>query len=178
MRMLLHKFDSNLTHSIQAWPDWVQPFMMVVTSVGQPAVTLAIAFAISALGLMRANVPLVVSGLVAAGTLGVGTLLKILLHRDRPITDYVLMMRFETFSFPSGHSLGSMVSFGLLAYLLWHFLPHPWGLVLIGVLTLLIFFIGVSRIYLGAHYPSDVLAGWLVGSVALVIIIFVIQPKL
>ena len=178
MRMLLHKFDSSLTHSILTWPDWVQPFMLVATSIGQPLVTLTVAFAISAVGLMRANVPLVISGLTAAGTLGIGTLLKILLHRDRPITDYVLMMRYETFSFPSGHSLGSMVSFGLLAYLLWHFLPHPWGLVSAGILALLIFSVGISRIYLGAHYPSDVLAGWLLGSVALVIIIFVIQPKL
>ena len=64
------------------------------------------------------------------------------------------------FSFPSGHAMGSMVFYGLLA--LWT--EKRW---LRWVLGALIFFIGLSRSYLGVHYPHDVIAGWLLGIIYL-----------
>jgi undecaprenyl-diphosphatase len=71
--------------------------------------------------------------------------------------------------FPSGHALVSMVIYGLLAYLAWHHLGHPvlrWSAV--GLLGALVFLIGLSRVYMGRHYPSDILAGWLLGALWLV----------
>ena len=68
-------------------------------------------------------------------------------------------------SFPSGHSLGSLVIFGLLAYLLALLLPNWRGrVVAVAGTALLVFLIGFSRIYLGAHYFSDVLGGFCVGA--------------
>lgn len=104
--------------------------------------------------------------------------MKLLLHRDRPLTEYVAQMHFETFSFPSGHSTGSMVAYGLLAYVAWQIAPSPWNYIAVAIGVGIILLVGVSRIYLGAHFPSDVVAGWLLGALGLFVIIFVIQPKL
>lgn len=178
MPPLLHQFDHQVTTSIQRWPDWMHPVMLWVTFIGQPVFTVGIGIIIIGIAWTRSNVRLALAGGTVLLTIGLGTLLKLLFSRERPITDYVLAMRFETFSLPSGHALGSTVAYGLLAFLVWHLLPAPWSYIVGSLLILLIIAIGLSRIYLGAHYPSDVIAGWLLGAVALAIIIFVIQPRL
>ena len=70
------------------------------------------------------------------------------------------------FSFPAGHVESLVAIFGFLMYLSWHLLPERnW----VRWLTLFVYgfiltFIGVSRVYLGVHYPSDVVAGWVLGA--------------
>lgn len=103
---------------------------------------------------------------------------KFTFQRERPATGYVEEMLIQSYSFPSGHSAGSMVTYGLLAFLALHALPAPWGVVCAVVLGLLILSIGISRIYLGAHFASDVIGGWLVGAIGLAIIILLIKPSL
>jgi len=62
-------------------------------------------------------------------------------------------------SFPSGHAMLSFVVFGMLAYLLWRHFPKPLiRAITFAVAALLILGIGVSRVYLGVHYPSDIIA--------------------
>jgi undecaprenyl-diphosphatase len=97
--------------------------------------------------------------------------LKLFLHRTRPDTLYVTTMRFKSYSFPSGHAFGTTLIYGLLIYLVHNALQAPWNylLVLFGMITIIT--IGLSRIYLGAHFPSDILGGWLLGLLFLLIII-------
>ena len=76
------------------------------------------------------------------------------------------------YSFPSGHSMVSAAFYGFLIYLIYKNVKNKylkWGL--ITILSLLVFLIGVSRIYLGVHYTSDVLAGFLVAISYLIIFI-------
>ncbi|HEY0016573.1 MAG TPA: phosphatase PAP2 family protein [Longimicrobium sp.] len=63
----------------------------------------------------------------------------------------------HTYSFPSGHAMGSMALVAALAVLAWPTRWRWWAIALGGVFTLLV---GFSRVYLGVHFPSDVVAGW------------------
>lgn len=62
-----------------------------------------------------------------------------------------------TLSFPSGHAMGSMALVAALVVLLW---PTKWRYPMLGLGAVFVVMVGLSRIYLGVHYPSDVLAGW------------------
>lgn len=88
-------------------------------------------------------------------------ILKRILQRPRPIEYRIID---ETgYSFPSGHSMISMAFYGFLIYLLYKHAKNKyikWSGIII--LSLLIVLIGISRIYLGVHYTSDVLAGFLI----------------
>jgi membrane-associated phospholipid phosphatase len=74
-------------------------------------------------------------------------------------------VREEYYSFVSGHSMGSTVAYALVAYLLCLVLPKRWQrLTAVALLTLLVLAIGFSRIYLGAHYFTDVIGGFALGT--------------
>jgi membrane-associated phospholipid phosphatase len=111
---------------------------------------------------------------VTGGLLDLG--LKDLFQRPRPPLPN-LVIKERNWGFPSGHSMGSMIGYGLLAYLLVLFQLHRrWTRVAaITVLTLLVLLIGFSRIYLHAHYFSDVLAGFAAGAVWLAVCISCIE---
>jgi undecaprenyl-diphosphatase len=97
------------------------------------------------------------------GALVLDLSLKYAFHRHRPIPFFVAVP--HTYSFPSGHSLFSFCFYGVLAGLLAGRIGSRLGRVLIWTLAaLLVAAIGLSRIYLGVHYPSDVIAGYLAAS--------------
>jgi undecaprenyl-diphosphatase len=85
-------------------------------------------------------------------------LLKVLFHRPRPEVFFNLVPA-ETYSFPSGHSFVPAVYFGLLAVILARGAGARAGVIVLAGL------LGLSRVYLGYHYPSDVLAGWALAAV-------------
>lgn len=75
------------------------------------------------------------------------------------------------YSFPSGHSMTGLVFFGLIIWLCHKKFKGPLPI----ILSLLIFLIGFSRIYLGVHYPTDVLAGWLLGAAFLTLVTIILS---
>lgn len=96
--------------------------------------------------------------------------LKIIVQRPRP-TEYRIINE-AGYSFPSGHSMVSMAFYGFLIYLIYKNIKNKYlKISLIVILSLLIVMIGISRIYLGVHYTSDVCAGFLVSLSYLIIYI-------
>lgn len=167
MKALLHEFDSRTTKDIQRWPHWVRPAMLLATLVGQPVFTVGTATLIAGIGWGAASVNLFFAGIIALITFGISTLAKLYFRRDRPVTEYVERMFLETYSMPSGHATGAVASYGLLALIICQMVPSLWQYFVAGVFTAAIVLIGISRIYLGAHYPSDVIAGWALGLLGL-----------
>lgn len=170
------KFDKYFLEIIRGCPLSLMPLMQAVTTLGNPAVVLAIFAGVALYGFKVSHWRLIQSSFVVAATIGLDSILKLIFHRARPNTQYVQDMLVQTFSFPSGHSCASMIGYGTLAYFALKLVPGIGGVVLAVLLVLLILAVGVSRVYLGAHYPSDVVAGWTVGLLGLMIIIFIIKP--
>ena len=103
----------------------------------------------------------------------INVLVKELIRRPRPTVDLVHVFRIlNSYSFPSGHVMFYVGFFGFLWFLAYTLLKKSWRrtalLLMYGILILLV---GVSRIYLGQHWPSDVLGAYLLGSLTLVVII-------
>jgi undecaprenyl-diphosphatase len=90
-------------------------------------------------------------------------LLKILFHRTRP--DLFRVVQETGYSFPSGHALATMCFYGMVAYLIMRTIDSWRGrLTVMTLAVVLSMLIGISRIYLGVHYPTDVIAGYAAGS--------------
>jgi undecaprenyl-diphosphatase len=101
-------------------------------------------------------------------------ILKHLFNRERPLTP--LLEPARGLSFPSGHSLMSFTFYGLMIYLVWTNIENKLlSSVLVTGLLLIILFIGISRIYLEVHYATDVIAGFCMGLMWLVLSLYVLD---
>lgn len=107
----------------------------------------------------------------------INNLIKVIIARPRPEINKLVT---ETgYSFPSGHSITSMVFYGYLVYLTYKYINNKKiKILLIIFLILLIPTIGLSRIYLGVHYASDVLCGFLLGIIYLILFISISKKYL
>jgi undecaprenyl-diphosphatase len=138
---------------------------------GQMIAVLTLVAVIVALVAGRPREAVLIVLAVVAGTLFF-EVVKLVVHRPRPPLEDARIVQGD-FSFPSGHSTLSATFYGTVAYLLTPAIRRDSLKVLVWVAAgLLIVAIGVSRVYLGVHYPSDVLAGWVAGGlwVALVVV--------
>lgn len=115
-------------------------------------------------------------GLVMAGTACANIVLKLFFERQRPDL-WQQIVEEVTFSFPSGHAMGSMAIGLSIITLTWN---TKWRTLIVLATTTYIIFIGFTRLYLGVHYPSDILAGWILsaGWVALLIILLRVSDRL
>ncbi len=93
------------------------------------------------------------------GAVSLNPLLKQVFARPRPEA-FPHMMAVHTYSFPSGHTVAATALYGFLALTLWRVGKKPWAL----LAALWVLLVAFSRVYLGVHYPSDVLGGLAFGS--------------
>lgn len=120
-------------------------------------------------------------GIAIISNLGIVTILNQLLKRilQRPRPEEFRIINESGYSFPSGHSMVSMAFYGFLIYLIYKNIKNKYlKWTLITVLSLLIISIGISRIYLGVHYTSDVLAGFLIAVSYLIVYISMVNKFL
>jgi undecaprenyl-diphosphatase len=163
----VHSFDVTAMRWAQNLPAPLAWLMPVATFVGLPGIMAAVGIVVAALLWIRGIQPTAQAFVVASASLLIPTIIKQFVGRVRPDTLYAAGI--HSSSFPSGHAFDAVVILGLIAYLAWQFRYGP-GIAL--GLILLAFLIGLSRIYLGAHYPSDVLGGWVLGGLTLAAIIY------
>jgi undecaprenyl-diphosphatase len=146
-------------------PRWVEQVMRDFTSLGSHAVLTLITLVALGYLLIERKARAATFLLVAIGG---GTLLSTLLKLgfDRPRPDLVAhAVDVWTASFPSGHALMSAVTYLTLGALLARVQARPQPkLYFLGVAVVITLTVGVSRVYLGVHWPTDVLAGWSIGA--------------
>ena len=148
-----------------AGPVWLPSVVRDVTSLGSTTVlTLVVAIVAIFLALHRhRRGALLVVAATGLGALLV-TIVKLLVARSRPDIFTALMVE-TSHSFPSGHAANSAIVYLTLATLLFPVIgERRLRAFIFGVAILLVAMIGVSRVYLGVHWPSDVLAGWAFGA--------------
>lgn len=162
----LVQFDQWISTFIQqARSDDLTMIMIAITTIGSYKVEFPILF-LAALVFWMLRKKIIVPVLLVINLFGVRFLnhvFKVAIARPRPTGDHLVEV--SGYSFPSGHAMISIGFYGFVAFLLYKELKEktskaifiPW---LFGIL---IFCIGLSRIYLGVHYPSDVIAGFLIG---------------
>ncbi|WP_017656184.1 phosphatase PAP2 family protein [Fortiea contorta] len=148
--------------------------MLFITNLGNPKTVVVVAgVTLGILWWRRYRVEIYVFVLTCLGGLILNTGLKLFFSKPRPQL-WTLLISEKSFSFPSGHALGSMVMYGFIAYIL--ATHYPQFSRLIYVLTvILIVGIGISRLYLGVHWPTDVIAGYGVGFLWLMICITMLK---
>ena len=167
------KFDKQLLLALRQpgnlalpiGPSWTLQVARDITAFGGGVGIVFITLAVSGFLALQRRFGLlsVVLSSVLGGT-ALSLVLKELFHRPRPeivphLTDIA------SSSFPSGHSMLSSVVYLTLAALLARAVPNLGTKIYLFVLAVaLVFLIGLSRVYLGVHYPTDVLAGWGIGS--------------
>ncbi len=168
----IQKFDENVLSIVRQpddpaqlrGPEWLKDFMRDITALGgAPVLTLITLGVIGYLLLRKSYRSLWLVLIATLSGLGASLLLKFYFIRPRP--DIVPHLMTETTpSFPSGHSMMSTVVYLTLAALLTRI--ETSNKVRIYTITLsffVVFLVGISRVFLGVHYPTDILGGWTFG---------------
>ncbi len=161
---------ASLDPDIHRWfvdhrtPAWNDAFR-AATWLGSMTVLLPVILAVVAALLWRRH-PVLALGVVVgtAGTALTVALTKAIVGRERPPVADRLSGAYGA-AFPSGHSANVVAACGILAWVATRFVHRTWLRVAIWATAALVALaVGVSRVYLGVHWPSDVLSGWLVGA--------------
>ena len=170
-------FDVTITREVQEFnAGWFDGLMRALSWIGFAPQVNVISFLILLLlyaSGLKWEAVVAFASVVGISVLGLG--IKLLVDRPRPSTDLVhVISQLSDFSFPSGHVLYFTTFFGFLVFLVYTLLKRSWWrTLLIVIFGGMVALIGLSRIYEGQHWASDVLAAYLLGSVWLAMSVYV-----
>ncbi|MBR5229895.1 MAG: phosphatase PAP2 family protein [Firmicutes bacterium] len=154
--------------------DFLDPFMKLTTHTTDTVTIIILCAALVLLGKTRKRIGLPLS-LAAIGNMGIYKAMKHIFLRARPDDVYHLVEQ-GGYSFPSGHSATSMLVYGLLFYLIGKTCKNQKVRVSLQSLCgILVVTVGPSRLYVGVHWATDVLAGWCVGAAVLMTTICILE---
>ena len=146
----------------------VRDFFGAVTRLGDPPTLAALAVLVTLALWWRGRQVLAIAYVAAVGGNALlNPALKRVFERVRPLDAQGLPLA-DGFSFPSGHSSSSLVAYGMLAYVLLRTLPRAWHLPAVLAASATAFSVGASRVFVQAHFATDVVAGFASGSAWLV----------
>jgi undecaprenyl-diphosphatase len=153
--------DASLTAAVQGLPIPTSAWVACTELGGAVRAPIEIAFVLGAILSRRFRLALIVAVVIVAATLFTD-LVKDYVARPRPPGEALVPA--TGYSFPSGHALGSAVTYGLLALVAWRSrLPAVARRAAVVAGVTIPVLVGLSRVALGVHYPTDVLGGWLAG---------------
>ena len=161
-------FDNSLYAFIKSFQcDFLDNYFLFVTKFGNPIVVVSIVLIFLVFNRNSRGLILTGMGILSFST---NTLFKYIFRRDRP--SVLKMITQGGYSYPSGHAMISVSIYGYLLYLVNKCIMNKWLKIILNILlVLLILSVGVSRIYLGVHYASDIVGGFLLALVELILFI-------
>lgn len=112
---------------------------------------------------------------VIFGAYQIYTLLKVFIGRERPTLSPLYDIASK--AFPSGHAAAAAACFGALGFFALHRLPRPWSIAITSLCAGMIVLIGVTRVYLGVHWPTDVFGGWALGLAWVAVVALIVRPQ-
>ena len=146
--------------------DFLDKYFTFITHFGD---TVFIVGFVSGFILLSRNIYGVLMGVSAVDSAIICSVLKHIFVRERP--NHLRLIKQGGYSFPSGHSMISVCVYGYLLYLVLKIKNKLLKYILSCLLIFLIISIGISRIYIGVHYPTDVIAGYSLGIVEVILLI-------
>jgi membrane-associated phospholipid phosphatase len=156
-------FDRAVLDALHRWQSPALDLVMsALSAMGSEAVAVILVGVLSWLTYRRWWGTAAALLVVTVGAQLLNSVLKSLFQRTRP-APHAGILPGQSFSFPSGHAMVSAAFYFFLAYLGWRLLRGRWRIGWVAMLAALIGLIGLSRLYLGVHFPSDVLAGYVAG---------------
>lgn len=164
-RLILQGLRTSADAAVPIGPGWLRVMMVDITALGD--VTGLTLITLAVVGFLLVSRKYATALFVAASVVGgatLGTLLKAIFARPRPeLVPHLVEV--TNASFPSGHAMNSAVVFLTLGALLAR-TQERWAvrIYLVAVAIVLTLLVGISRVFLGVHWPTDVVAGWCVGA--------------
>ena len=170
-------YDEQISTQVTSWRSpWLTEYFTVVTHVGD-ALGYVVVFVLCTLifYLVFKDLKYVIQiSTVLILALSSNLILKQIINRARPTAEHLVEVK--TLSYPSGHAMMSMAFYGFLIYLVHYFkLSKTATWLLTILLTILILSIGMSRIYLGVHFPTDIAGGFIAGFIWVIFCAMVFQ---
>ena len=152
-------FDNAIIQFVQGMEaPWLTNIMRVFTEVGSTKTVLVIcAITIGLLLYVRHGAQTILFTVVIGGTIILNVLLKLFFQRARP--DFNRLIEISGYSFPSGHTMMAASLYVILAVILWRNTRQLLRAFVVAGAVFMIFMICISRIYLGVHFPSDIVGG-------------------
>ncbi len=159
----LDGFDAAAAQVVQGWRGSMDGVMLALTQLGGGTGMAVVSVAVLAVLLILRRLRTAAFMTIAAlGTLLLSTGLKLLFHRTRPVDISYLIESPSSFSFPSGHAMGSMGVLASVVVVLYAVgAPRLLRRLATLVIGLFVFGVAMSRVYFGVHFPSDVIGGQL-----------------
>lgn len=166
----VERFDDAIIQPVQGVETpWLTEVMKVFTFIGSTNIVLAISIiTIGILLYFRQGAQTILFTVAIGGTALLNLSLKLFFQRDRP--DFNRLIEISGYSFPSGHTMMATSLYVILAIILWRNTQRLWRVVVVVGMLFMIFMICISRIYLGVHYPSDIVGGVTASSFWIIIV--------
>ena len=169
-------FDLKFYHELQEEANPLFNILMQgVSYLGEPAIAMALIVITAATFALRRQWLEATFILATTSSVLLTFALKEVIHRARsfPVAENAtdLIQKINQYSYPSGHVLFFVVFFGFFAYLAWMHFTGRVRVIVITICTALIVLIGPSRIFLGAHWASDVTGSYIIGTIWLFVLI-------
>lgn len=162
------RWDAPIMLAIHQYSQpWVDTLFIGITNSAGKYLPLVVLAAVIFLWMRHKKLETISLVTSLTGAVTINAALKLIFSRPRPAVFPPITVE-NSFSFPSGHTMAAIAFYGFLAILLWQWHQRAWVIVFGGWVLLVAF----SRVYLGVHYPSDVLGALAVGALWLIAIEF------